>query len=257
MAVKAELSSQKLFGFILPVGLDAELIKQSVLAGLTAIFLLSIFLFLVLPRFTDLAAAQKRVSDLEKNVNSLNRALAVLDDFRDDVSLNTKESVYLAIPTRFDPGYILLALRQLALENRVNIVSYSLGGGEVSKEAAATKGNLTTHQVRLEISGSPVNLIGFVDSIDSYLPVASVSELALSEVGKIFTSGGGESKLNLILTYYHKPSPPVPAGFLLANFLTPDEFSTITALTAFKRLGTVTPSEGVPTSFGKENLFGL
>lgn len=256
MAVKAELSSQKLFGFVLPVGLDAELIKQSVLAGLTAVFLLSIFLFLVLPRFTDLAAAQKRVADLEKNVNSLNRALAVLDDFRDDVSLNTKESVYLAIPTRFDPGYILLALRQLALENRVNIVSYSLGGGEVAKEEA-TKGNLTTHQVRLEISGSPVNLIGFVDSLDSHLPVASVSELALSEVGKIFTSGGGESRLNLTLTYYHKPAPPVLPGFLLANFLTPDEFSTITALTAFKRLGTVTSSQGVPTSSGKENLFGI
>ncbi|MEK7064801.1 MAG: hypothetical protein AAB973_04310 [Patescibacteria group bacterium] len=256
MAVKVELSSQKLFGFVLPAGLDAELIKQSVLAGLAAVFLLSIFLFLVLPRFTDLAAAQKMVSDLEKNVNSLNRALAVLDDFRDDVSLNTKESVYLAIPTRFDPGYILLALRQLALENRVNIISYSLGGGEVGKEEV-TAGNLTNHQVRLEISGPPVNLIGFVDSLDSYLPVASVSELALSEVGKIFTSGGVESRLNLTLTYYHKPSPPVPAGFLLTNFLTPDEFSMITSLTAFKRLGTVTPSEGVPTSFGKENLFGI
>ena len=256
MAVKAELSSQKLFGFVLPVGLDAELIKQSVLSGLTAIFLLAMFLFFVLPRFTDLAAAQKKVADLEKNVNSLNRALAVLDDFRDDVSINTKESVSLAIPTRFDPGYILLALRQLALENRVNIVSYSLGGGEVGKEEV-TKGNLISHQVRLEISGAPVNLIGFVDNLDSYLPVASVSELALSEVGKIFTSGGGDSRLNLTLTYYHKPLPPPPAGFLLTNFLTPDEFSTITALTAFKRLGTVTPSEGVTTTFGKDNLFGL
>ncbi|MEK7525379.1 MAG: hypothetical protein AAB548_03350 [Patescibacteria group bacterium] len=256
MAAKAELSSQKLFGFVLPVGLDAELIKQSVLAALTAIFLLAMFLIFVLPRFTDLAAAQKKISDLEKNVNSLNRALAVLDDFRDDVSINTKESVYLAIPTRFDPGYILLALRQLALENKVNVVSYSLGGGEVGK-GEVTKGNLTTHQVRLEISGAPVNLIGFVDSLDSYLPVASVSELALSEVGKIFTSGVSESRLNLTLTYYHKPLPPPPVGFLLTNFLTPDEFSTITALTAFQRLGRVTPSEGVTTTFGKENLFGL
>ena len=44
MAVKVELSSQKLFGFVLPAGLDAELIKQSVLAGLAAV-LLSIFSF--------------------------------------------------------------------------------------------------------------------------------------------------------------------------------------------------------------------
>mgnify|MGYP001569069691 FL=1 len=256
MAVKAELSSQKLFGFVLPVGLDAELIRQSVFSGLTVIFLLSIFLLLVLPRFADLAVAQKRVFDLEKGVNGLNRALAVLDDFRDDISINARESVYLAIPTRFDPGYILLALRQLVLENKVTIISYSLGGGEVGKEVAVT-GNLITHQVRLEISGSPVNLIGFVDNLDSYLPVASVAELSLSEVGKIFTSGGGESRLSLTLTYYHKPSPPVPAGFLLSNFLTPDEFSMIASLTAFKRLGTVTPSEGVPTTFGKENLFGI
>lgn len=256
MAAKVELSTQKLFGFVLPVGLDVELIKQSVLAGLTAFSLLTVFVFFVIPKFADLVVAQKRVSDLEKSVNSLTRSLYALDDFRSDISLNAKESVYLAIPTRFDPGYILLALRQLASENRVNIVSYSLGGGEVGKEEVA-KGSLTTHQVRLEISGSPVNLIGFVDNLDNYLPAASVSELALSEVGKILTSGGGESKLNLVLTYYHKPSPPVPAGFLLTNFLTPDEFSTITALTAFKRLGTVTPSGGVPTSFGKENLFGL
>ena len=187
-----ELSSQKLFGFVLPVGLDAELIKQSVLAGLTAVFLLAMFLFFVFPRFTDLAAAQKKVSDLEKNVNNLNRALAVLDDFRDDVSLNTKESVYLAIPTRFDPGYILLALRQLALENKVNIVSYSLGGGEVGKKEV-TKGNLINHQVRLEISGAPVNLIGFVDNLDSYLPLASVSALAcLPELLRARTAYAGD-----------------------------------------------------------------
>ena len=257
MAVKAEISSQKLFGFMLPVGFDAELIKQSVYAGLTAAFLLSIFLFFVLPRFADLVAAQKVVADLEKRVNSLSRALDVLDDFRDDISINAKESVGLAIPTRFDPGYILLSLRQLALENRVNIISYSLGGGQVGKEEEVKTGNLTMHQVRLEISGAPVNLIGFVDSLGSYLPVAFVSELSLSEVGKIFASGEGDSRLNLNLTYYHKPSPPIPAGFLLSNFLTPDEFSTINSLTSYKRLGTITPSRGVPTTFGKENLFGI
>ena len=256
MAAKTQLSSQKLFGFVLPVGIDAELVKQSIYATLTALFLLTIFVSFVLPRLADLVIAQKKVSDLEKNVSGLNRALAVLDDFRDDVSIDIKESVSLAIPARFDPGYILLALRQLVLENKVNIVSYSLGGGEVGKKEVA-RGNLTSHQVRLEISGAPVNLIGFVDSLDSYLPVASVSELALSEVGKIFTSGGGDARLNLTLTYYHKPSPPPPAGSLLTNFLTPDEFSTIMSLATFRRLGTVTSSQGVTTSFGKENLFGL
>ena len=117
MAAKTQLSSQKLFGFVLPVGVDAELVKQSIYATLTALFLLTIFVSFVLPRLADLVIAQKKVSDLEKNVSGLNRALAVLDDFRDDVSIDIKESVSLAIPTRFDPGYILLALRQLAAES--------------------------------------------------------------------------------------------------------------------------------------------
>lgn len=255
MAVKTELSTQKLFGFVLPLGVDAELLKQSVYAGLTAAFLLVVFLFFVVPRFADLVVAQKRVSDSQNKVNGLNRSLDALDSFRDDVPINGKESVYLAIPTQFDPGYILLSLRQLAAESKVNIISYSLGGGTVGEEAKV--GNLTVHQVKLEISGAPVKLIGFVDGLDSYLPVVTVSELSLSEVGKIFTSGQSDSRLSVILTYYHKPMPPVPAGLLLSSFIKADEFSTITSLMSYKRLGIITSTQGLPTTFGKENLFGL
>lgn len=255
MTVKTELSTQKLFGFVLPLGVDAELLKQSVYAGLTAAFLLVVFIFFVVPRFADLVAAQKRVSDLEKKVNSLNRSLDALDGFRDDVPINGKESVYLAIPTQFDPGYILLSLRQLAAESKVNIIGYSLGGGTIGEDTKV--GNLTTHQVKLEISGAPVKLIGFVDGLDNYLPVVTVADLSLSEVGKIFISGSGENRLSLTLTYYHKPMPPVPAGFLLSNFINADEFTTITSLTNYKRLGVITSSQGLPTTFGKEDLFGL
>lgn len=250
-----EVGSQKVFGFVLPAGSDGELIKQTIISIMTALFLLTVFFLFVLPRFADLAEVSGKVRALQQQNDNLTRTLDALDNFRQNITDRAKESVFLAVPRKFDPGYILLSLRQLATENRVNLVSYSLTGGEVGGAAQVSGAGLLSHLVRIEISGQPANLINFVDSLDQYLPVGSVTELSLSEVSRVLISGLDEAKISMNLNFYHMPASVAAAESLSGKYLSQSDIDQINTLATYKRLGQFV--QGTPAGAGKENLFGL
>ncbi len=253
-----QLGSEKVFGFVLPIGTNGELVKQTVISILTALFLLTIFLLFVLPRFADLVSASNKVKNLEKTNTNLTKTLDALDSFKQGVSTSVKESVFLAIPTKFDPGYILLSLRKLASDNQVNLVTYSLVGGEIKETTVKTAGPATPHLVRLEISGSPLGLISFIDSLDHYLPIASISELSISEISRVVIAGATDSKLSMSLNFYHMPLSTATADSLSDKYLTQKDLDNINLISTYKRLGTSSsPGGGIPAGSGKENLFGL
>lgn len=253
-----QLGTEKVFGFVLPAGANGQLVKQTVLSILTAVFLLTLFIFFIAPRFSELVVLTKKVRDLETKSNNLTKTLDALDSFRQNIGASAKESVYLAIPTRFDPGYILLSLRKLAAENQVSLVAYSLAGGEL-KEAPAKKTvvGAVPHPVKLEVSGIALNLINFVDSLDHYLPITSVADLSISEVSQVIISGANDSKLSMSLNFYHMPLAIVSSESLAGKFLTQKDLDDINSLAKYKRLGTFTTGGGVPTGSGKEDIFGF
>ena len=253
-----QLGTEKVFGFILPTGANGRLVKQTVMAFLMAGFLLSLFVFFIAPRFSELAVETKKVKDLEMKSDNLTKSLDALDNFRQNVSGLARESVYLAVPTKFDPGYILLSLRKLASENQVSLVTYSLAGGELKNipDKKAVVGAVP-HLVKVEISGTPLNLINFVDTLDHYLPIVSVAELSISEVSQVITSGANYSKLTMSLNFYHMPLSMASAELLTGKLLTQKDIDTIKSLTKYKRLGSSSSCVGVPAGSGKENIFGF
>ena len=253
-----QLGTEKVFGFILPTGTNGRLVKQTVMAFLMAGFLLSLFVFFIAPRFSELAVETKKVKDLEMKSDNLTKSLDALDNFRQNVSSLARESVYLAVPTKFDPGYILLSLRKLASENQVSLVTYSLAGGELKNipDKKAVVGAVP-HLVKVEISGTPLNLINFVDTLDHYLPIVSVAELSISEVSQVITSGANYSKLTMSLNFYHMPLSMASAELLTGKLLTQKDIDTIKSLTKYKRLGSSSSGVGVPAGSGKENIFGF
>lgn len=250
-----EIEVQKVFGFVMPSGSDGVLIRQSVIATFTAVFLTVVFALFVFPRTADLQKAEKRMKDLEAESKMLMGTLEALDQFKQNVTDNDRESVHLAIPKKFDPGYILLSLRKLAAENGVNLANYKLSGGEISGEEEKAD-TLVSHQVELSISGAPVDLIDFVETLDHYLPVATASDLSLSEVSRVLGSGLTDSRLSVKLTYYHMPSITVTAESFADNLLTQKDLDTIAYLSTYTRLGGFVGN--VQLSGGrKEDLFGL
>lgn len=255
---ETQLGTEKVFGFILPTGANGQLVKQTVMAFLMAGFLLSLFVFFIAPRFAELAAEAKKVKDLETKSGDLTKSLDALDGFSQNVGGLARESVYLAVPTKFDPGYILLSLRKLALENQVSLVTYSLAGGEL-KEAADKKSvaGAVPHLVKVEISGIPLNLINFVDTLDHYLPIVSVADLSISEVSQVITSGTNDSKLTMSLNFYHMPLSLASADLLMGKLLSEKDIDTINSLSRYKRLGSSSSGVGVPAGSGKENIFGF
>lgn len=261
--IKTEPSGETLFGFTLPAGSNAELIKQTILAYLSAAFLLVLFLLFVLPRFSDLAAISASVNDLQTKVNGLTKTLDALDSFKADISDENRQLAFLAIPNRFDPGLILLSLRKIASDNNVSIVSYELGGGSVTQSktgqtqpAVQTSPNIPVrHIVKVEISGNPKDMISFIDGLNNYLPIAGVSNLSISEVSKIFAQGEQNSKLSMDLTYYHLPGFVAPGTDISGQLLTDKEIASLKSLLNYSRLtgGIV----ATPSGTGKENLFGI
>ncbi len=250
-----ELGSQKVFGFVLPAGSSGELVKQSIIKVMTALFLLTVFFLFVFPRFSDLAQVASRVASLQRERENLSETLSALDDFEQNIPVRAKESVLLAIPTSFDPGYILLSLRRLASDNQVSLVSYALTGGEVG-EGELRAATAQSHQVKLQIAGRPENLIAFVDRLGTSLPIASVTDLSLSEVGRAVVSGAAESRLDMALAYYHMPLSLVTADSLTGRLLTPADREVINTLATYTRLSNFAPA-GVPAGVVKENIFGL
>lgn len=254
---KFEEGGEKVFGFVLPAGVDGELVRQTVLTYLAVVFMMMIFLLFILPRFADLAVIGNKVNDLVKREETLTKAQSNLDDFKTNVDPVSRDLVFLAIPARFDPGLILLSLRKLAADNNVNLMNYTLGGGKVT-EAGSDKGDqLVTHVVNVTISGPAPALINFVNGLDHYLPLVSVTDLSISEVSKILTQTAAELKLELSLAYYHLPVVVKAAETLEGKEISESDKQLILSLLSFNRLQ-VTPAASAPApGSGNEKLFGF
>ena len=250
---------QKVFGFYLPAGADGELFKQTVLAYITAALLGIIFLIFVMPKFAELAIVTNEVSNLRKKVNTMNKTLDALDSFKSNVSEESIKSTFRAVPLSFDPGYILLSLRKIAQDNKVSIVNYSLSGGKTTeddtKKPVTSKIGIVRHTVKVEIAGSPINLISFVENLDKYLPVASVSNLSISEVSKILFKVTADSKLSMELTYYHLPISVDGKSSIEGKYLDLKDLDMIRTISTYSKL----EDSFISTQAGefKSNLFGL
>ncbi len=244
---------QKVFGFVLPAGVDGELIKQSILTYLGVALIVTVFLFFVLPRLADLGAVALTVAGLQKNEESLKANLGALDAFKTQVDSDARNLVYLAIPARFDPGLILLSLRKLTADNHVNLISYSLGGGQVSGGVEKATNDLADHKVNISISGPAANLVNFVDGLDKYLPIVTVTNLSLSEVSKLLTQTSADLKLELELNYYHLPLVADPSAVLSSKPLQKKDLDLIQSLSGYTHLTAIPASAGSGT--GRTRLF--
>jgi len=57
---------QKVFGFVLPVGSDGELIKQTILTYLGVGLMIIVFIVFLLPRLSELVTSSSAVDELHK-----------------------------------------------------------------------------------------------------------------------------------------------------------------------------------------------
>lgn len=247
---------QKVFGFYLPAGADGELFKQTVLAYITVVFLGIIYVAFIIPRFADITSLTVEVNKLQTKVDSINKTIDALDTFKSQVGEKGTESAFKAIPASFDPGYILLSLRKMAMDNQVSLTNYSLAGGKTTDSVDSkqkTNATLISHIVKVEISGSPLNLINFVESLDKYLPIASVTNLSISEVSKILFKTTNEAKLTMELTYYHLPVVSGGAQGIEGKYIDLKDLDMIRAMNSYSTLD----STSIATSTGqtKQDLF--
>ena len=247
---------QKVFGFVLPVGSDGELIKQTILTYLGVGLMIIVFIVFLLPRLSELVTSSSAVDELHKKEVSINLATEALDDFKARVDVQARDLVYLAMPTRFDPGLILLSLRKLASDKNVNLISYSLSGGQIQGGVPAkTSSQLENHIIDASISGPADELLEFVDGLDRYLPIVTVANLSISEVNKLYVSASSDLRLDVGLNYYHMPIAMDSAKVLSSKLLSQKEYDLIRSLVGYNHLlSTPSGTTSVETG-GKKMLF--
>lgn len=254
---KSTLNDQvRVFGFVIPSGVDAALLKQTMLSVLTVVFLAMAFILFVYPRFADLNRVSEQVAQLEKRKTDYTRTLLELDNFSTRVSETDLANIYSAIPASFDPGLILMSLRQIAFDNGVNIASYEISGGKIdnsASESAKPVNGVVQQKVKLELDGASDKLLNYVDRLDRYLPVVAVSNLSISEISKV-ASSNGQSRLALELTYYFMPTVSKTGVGISGKYLTDTDYNFVKSLMEYNHLSS---GKELPVYNGpeKESLF--
>lgn len=243
------------FGFKIPTGADGELLKQTFLSYLSGVFLLVIFLVFILPRFADVATTKAKIKEIRTSIDRITKTLDSLDNFKNNIDENTLASVDMAMPESFDPGYILLSLKKLTSNSSISLVSYTLGGGKLTGDEKI--GSVVPHRVNIDIEGTPSSVISFLDALAVNMPIVTVNDLSISEVGKILASSADLIKLSMELSYYHLPAEEKPATTLEGKYLTQEDFDTIERISKYGRLDALEiggDGLNIPLS-PKENLF--
>jgi Tfp pilus assembly protein PilO len=119
-------------------------------------------------------------------------------------------------------------------------------------EESSAKSGLVRHQVAVELRGVSQDLLNFVDNLDMYLPIVTISDLSISQASKL--TKVSETKLDLDLVYYHYQFGQTTPTTLEKSLLTESDYQILRSLTDYKTVGF--SSEGMLYSGSeKEELF--
>lgn len=229
MDKESQISTKRVFGIMLPIWVDEKLLNQVVVTFVGIVIMLLSSMLFIWPNFTEVSKLQSRIDTLTKTVDQYEESQTYLDNFVSKLGEGDIERLSLVLPDAFVPEFILASLRKLTSDSGVNLVTYSMKGGEIGDDSDSQpsvpgkKQEILTfrpHLVKAVFSGESRSLVGFLDKLESSYPYCIVSKLTLSEVSKMLKSKGVVN-LNLELTYYNSTLADV-AGLKMESFTDQD-----------------------------------
>lgn len=254
-------------------GIDDELIKQTTLTYLAAIFLVLVGYVFVWPRFADLMRIKANIKTAQDKSKEYQTSLGQLDNFKKVFTDYDRDLLYEAIPLSFDPGLILINIRNISQKLGVGIIEYDLSGGLVEKpkdekaeksNTAATEkskkvqSNMGENTIELKVSGSTQALMDFMKSIEESTPLARISEVSVSTVSQIISGNYPLETVTLTMTidYYNYPMVSVLGQDISKSLISEADLKVIEEIKTYRRVqkGSGTFG-GVTIPGGNKNLF--
>ena len=202
MAETKIVGYKNIFGFVLPDWVDEDTIRLIVTFLLSAVTMLFVLIFVIWPKFSEVAALRATLKTGQESLNSLKNSKVGFDSLNEKIPEDLQNSVLSAIPQTYSPENAVFLLRKISSETPgLSIVSYKLPSGVLYEAAGAkstkdTSGdmvNFVSYPIRLTITAPIESLLSFINKIESSLPLGVVSDLGMQEITKLASSASSKS----------------------------------------------------------------
>lgn len=182
-------------------------LRPFLIPGVIAIFILVSGLLLIRPRIGEIFSIQKDLKKEEKKLAQLTAKTAALEGL-DQVELSEKAEIATkALPTEKDLPLILSALKVLAAENNIELLSLQVKPGELATPSTQEKKEeLPLLSFKIEVSGQISDFKEFLAKLVKIAPLMRAKSVAIET-----EEMGGSFKANISLDSPFLP-PPVSLG---------------------------------------------
>lgn len=177
---------------------------------LSAFVILMVLVFVVKPRYDDLAELRSSLARDTANLNALKTSRDGILRLETDLSDDQQKKILSAVPLEYSPDKAIFLLRKMASDTGASIVSYSLPSGVLldssSIEAIGKRGEMVqfnSYPIKITISAPVDVLLRFIAKVEASLPFGVVADLNLQEVTKLSKSGVNKNvQISLEIKYY-------------------------------------------------------
>jgi hypothetical protein len=184
--------------------------KTFVFGLLTTVVISLVYLFLVRPKYEDIANLERSLEAMRADSASLAKSLEGIKRVAETMPEDTQVKILSAVPMSYSPERTVYVLRELARQTGTSIVSYSLPSGVLLDsslvESIGKRGEMVDFAfspIKITVSAPVDVLLKFIAKLETSLPFGVVSDLNLQEVTKLAKGGINKSvQIGLEIKYF-------------------------------------------------------
>ncbi len=201
---------KRIFGLILPDWVSERMIKTFIFSLLTSMIMLVIFIFVILPKFSEISALEAELQKDKAELSSLKQSRDGMSRFQEVLSVDEQHKILSAVSQQYSPDRAIFILREIANKIGASIISYSLPSGVLldtnTVETISKKGEMVefvAYPIKMVVAAPVDILLKFITKVESSLPFGVVSDLNLQEVTKLSRSGTNRNvQISLEIKYF-------------------------------------------------------
>jgi hypothetical protein len=261
VATKPAKTTTKVMGLDLGVQLDERVLRWWIIIVVEFSVAGLISMLVIIPQVQSIKKINDELVKQQKMAADLTYKAELLSNF--SLELNSYESVITSVyPTKKDTGLILLNLRKMVQENKVDLRSYTIRDSftqSTAKGKSAQKSNQAVLYVELTVDGAASDIKRLLENINNSLPLKHVEDFQV--IKSLAKTGGGqgpEDRAEIVQAKLVYSSPFMPYD------LTVDSQKPITAFTdsqqemiekfkQFKNYFEILQTQSVPAGSGTTN----
>lgn len=192
MATKPTKETTKLMGLDLGVQLDERVLRWWIIIVVEFSVAGLISMLVILPQIQAIQKINDELVKQQKVAADLTYKAELLSNF--SLELNDYESVITSIyPAKKDTGLMLLNLRKMIQENKIDLRSYTIRDTFTQSTArgkSAQKSNQTVLFVELTVDGAASDIKRMLENINGSLPLKHVEDFQV--IKSLAKTGGGQ-----------------------------------------------------------------